>query len=170
MLLPLVIGAAALGMFAMKRRHWRRYHHFHRMSYGHGGGGCHGGYDHHGPGHHGGWHGRGGPYYVMAALDTTPGQEKVIREEVSRMRERGRVARDEAFAARGDLADALRADTFDRARFDAAASRVDGAYASMKQALADSLARVHETLDARQREKLADFLGSKRGPGFGPFR
>jgi uncharacterized membrane protein len=165
MLLPLVIGAAALGFLAVKRRRWRHYHMHRHLAHAHG---C-GHHGHHGwHGHGGGW--RSGPYYVMAALDTTPGQEKVIREEVSRLRERGRVARDEAFAARGDLADALRADTFDRARFDAAAGRVDGAYAALKAALGDSLARVHETLDARQREKLADFLGDKRAPGFGPFR
>lgn len=170
MLLHLVLGAAALGILAVKvkRHHWRRFHAYH---HGYAYGGCHGGHHgwhgHHGH-HHGGW--RGGPYHVMAALDTTPGQEKVIREEISRLRERGRVARDEASAARGDLADLLRADSFDRARFDAAAGRVDGAYASLKGAFADSLARIHETLDARQRDKLADFLASKRAPGFGPFR
>ncbi len=157
MLLPLVIGAAAVGFIIHKRRRWRRWHGFH---HGHGHG-CHGG-------HHGRW--RGGPYHVMAILDTSPAQEKVIREEMSRMRERGRVARDEAFAARADLAEVLRADTFDRARFDAAASRVDGAYGGLKQSFAESLARVHETLDARQRERLAELLSAKRGPGFGPFR
>lgn len=86
MLLPLVIGAAALGFFALKRRHWRRHGHAHGFAHG-----CHG------HGHHG-WRGRGGPYYVMAALDTSPAQEKLIREELGRLRERGRVARDEAFA------------------------------------------------------------------------
>jgi len=165
MLLPLVIGAAALGFIAFRRRHrWHR----HAFAHGFGrGGGCH---DHHGHQGHHGWRGRGGPYYVMATLDTSPAQEKVIREEFARLRERGRVARDEAFAARGDLAEVLRGETFDRARFDAAASRIDGIYAGLKGSFAESLARVHETLDARQREALAELLASKRGPGFGPFR
>lgn len=39
-----------------------------------------------------------------------------------------------------------------------------------KTAFAESLGRIHETLDARQREQLAEFLGDKRGSGSGPFR
>ena len=152
MLLGFALGLAAFGLIAHKRRRWRhawRHHHYHH--------GCH----HHR--HH-------GPYHVMSILGTTPGQEKVIREEADLLRERARVAKDEASAARGDLAEVLRADTFDRARFDAALGRVDAAWTGLKSAAGDSAARIHETLDARQRERLADLLASRRGPSFGPFR
>jgi hypothetical protein len=158
MLLPIVLGAATLGFLAMKRRRWRRYH-ADAMACGHG---CHGGRRRHG------W--RRGLHYVLARLGTTPGQEKVIREELNRLRELGWSSRGEAFAARGDLADALRGETLDPTRFDALVGRLDGAYASLRTAAIDSLRRVHETLDARQREQLADFLGDKRGAGSGPFR
>lgn len=151
MLLPVVIGAAAVAFIIHKRRRWRRWH----------------GHRHHHH-HHRRW--RGGPWYVMSVLDTSPAQEKVIREELGQLRERGRVAKDEAFAARADLAEALRADTFDRGRFDAAASRVRAAFGGLETAFADALARVHDTLDARQRARLADLLAEGRGPGFGPFR
>jgi uncharacterized membrane protein len=161
-MIGLAIGLGLAGLFAYKIRRHRRW--------AHAGGGCYGGhgYHHH---RHGGWH--RGPWYMMAALDTSPAQEKVIREEMARMRDRARVARDEAGAARADLADVLRADVFDRGRFDAALGRVDTAWASLKGSAAESAQRVHETLDTRQREKLADFLASRRGgggPSFGPFR
>lgn len=152
MLLPVVIGAAALGLLAMKRR--RR---------------CHAPHDR-GCGGRGrrrrGW-GRGRLYHLMASLGTTPGQEKVLREELHRLRGLGLAARDEAFAGRGDLADALRGESFDRTQFEA---RLDGAYAALKAAVAESLGRVHATLDARQREQLADLLGDGRGARPGPFR
>lgn len=149
------LGLAALGYFA--------YRHHRRHAWAHGCGPH--GHHHH---RHRGW--RGGPYRVMSFLGTTPGQEKVIREEADLLRERVRIAQDEVHAARGDLAEVLRAETFDRARFDATLGRVDAAWAQLKAALGDSVARVHETLDARQRERLADLIGSGRGPSFGPFR
>ena len=88
------------------------------------------------------------------------------------MRERGRAAKDEARGARADLAEVLRAEKFDKGAFDAALGKVEAAWDGFKASAADSVARVHETLDARQREKLADFLSRERrgGPHFGPFR
>jgi len=168
-MIGLAIGLAAVGIFAF--RHHRRHHHW---GYAHGG--C--------MARHPGWQGlewddpyprrggwRGGPYRLMHFLGTTPGQEKVIREEIDLLRERGRLAREEVAAARGDVAEVLRADSFDRIRFDAALTRIDGAWSSFKATLGDSVARLHETLDARQRERLSDFLASRRGgPSFGPFR
>jgi uncharacterized membrane protein len=167
----IAIGLAALGLVGAKLHHRRH------CGRGFHGGGCHG------RGRHG-WHGRdgyyqdygdhgwhGGPWRMMAALGTTPAQEKVIREEFGRLRDRARVAREEATLARGDLAEVLRADAFDKARFDTALGRVDAAWAQLKTSAAESIARVHETLDARQRERLADFLSQRRGgPSYGPFR
>jgi uncharacterized membrane protein len=109
----------------------------------------------------------------MASLDTSPAQEKVIREELGRLRDRARVAKDDVLAARGDLAEVIRADAFDRTRFDAALGRVDAAWAQLKTSVGDSVARIHDTLDSRQRDKLAELLASGKGPGgpsFGPFR
>lgn len=165
MLLGFALGLAAIGLIVHKRRRWRRAWGYHHGYHHH----CHRGHDGDEDGH-GHRHWRGGPYHVMRVLGTTPGQEKVIREEADLLRERARVARDEVSAARGDLAEVLRADSFDRARFDAALGRVDAAWAGLKSAAGDSVARIHETLDARQRERLADLLASRRGPSFGPFR
>lgn len=149
-MIGLALGLAAAGLFL----HHRRRHHR-----------CHGGRRR----FHRPW--RRGPYQMMAWLDTTPGQEKVLRDEAELLREKARLAREEAFAARADLAEVLRAETFDRARFDAALGRVDVAWANLKGAVGDAVGRVHDTLDARQRERLADLLASRRGgPSFGPFR
>lgn len=155
MLLPIVIGAAALGFIAMKRR--RR---------------CHGPAGGCGGGRHGrrrrGW--RRGLYWGLARLGTTPGQEKVIREELGRLRELGWGARGELFDARGDLADLLRGEALDQAQLDVVVGRLDGAYTTLKAAALESLRRVHDTLDSHQREQLAEFLGRKRGPRTDPFR
>jgi hypothetical protein len=169
-MIGLAVGLAALGYIAYRhRRHHRRW------GYAHAHGHCHA--------RHHGWQGpdwddpyaggRRGTYRLLHFLGTTPGQEKAIREEAELLRERGRLAREEVHAAKADLAEVVRADTFDRARYDAALTRVDAAWANLKAALGDSLGRIHETLDARQRERLADFLSSSRrrgGPSFGPFR
>ncbi len=152
-MLCLAIGLTALGFFAARRHHRRRW------------GGWHG--HHHG--HHGHHH-RGGAYFVMRTLDTSPGQEKAIREEVDALRDRARLAKDELHAARADLAEVVRDEAFDRARFEAALGRVDAAWATMKSQLGDSVGRVHATLDARQRDRLADLLATRRGRSFGPFR
>jgi uncharacterized membrane protein len=158
--IALALGAGALVAAKIhRRRHchgWRGHHHHHGYDQDYGE-----------PGH---W--RGGSWRMMAYLGTTPAQEKVIREEAARMRERGRAARDEARTAKVDLAEVLRAETFDKGAFDAALGKVEVAWQSFKAAAADSAARVHETLDVRQREKLADFLSRERrgGPSFGPFR
>ena len=162
-MIGLAIGLGLAGLFAYKIHRHRRWAH---------GYGCHG-HGHHGwHGHHHGGRGwRAGRYYMMARLGATPAQEKVIREEMDRMRDRARIARDDASAARADLAEVLRAERFDKARFDAALGRVDAAWAELKKSAADSAARVHETLDQRQRDLLADFLAERRGgPSFGPFR
>jgi Spy/CpxP family protein refolding chaperone len=157
-MIGLAIGLGIAGLIGYK---------LHRRRHGCGWYGHHHGHHHHH--HRGGW--RGGRYYLLARLGATPAQEKVIREEMDRMRDRARVAREDAAAARGDLAEVLRAERFDRARFDAALGRVDAAWTELKKSAADSAARVHETLDQRQRDMLADFLAERRGgPSFGPFR
>ncbi|MCB9561838.1 MAG: periplasmic heavy metal sensor [Kofleriaceae bacterium] len=184
-MLCFALGLAALGFIAVgrhhRRRYWAHHHAYHRHGPGCGGPGGGGGPgwdgpdwdDPHGHGPHGhhGWHRGRGARHVMRILDTTPGQEKLIREEGAKLRERGRAARDEVRAARADVAEVLREETFDRARFDAALDRLDAAWLELRTQLGDSIGRVHETLDERQRERLADLLAkTRRGPSFGPFR
>lgn len=173
-----LFGAAAVAtLFYVKqrRRGWAR--HGHCGSGGHGGGpwGAHW----HRHGHWGGdgrddWgasHGGSGPFWlrgVFARLDTTPGQEKVIREVVDELRAHGRDLGAEFGRARTDLADALRADTIDATALGEAFGRHDDALDRARKAAIGALAKLHEALDERQRRLLAQWIESRRGGG--PYR
>lgn len=113
-------------------------------------------------------------YMLFDALDTTPGQEKVIRNAVDELFEHGRDVRRQAWRSRSDLADALRADEFDRARIDDVIARHQALFSDLATRAADTLGSIHAVLDERQRRRLADLVES--GPGWrfgrhgGPYR
>lgn len=165
-----LFGAAAVATaFYLKRRY---------RGYGHGGA-CHSGghWRSRHWGRHGGhddWgarHGGSGPFWlrgVFARLDTTPGQEKVIREVFDEMREHGRDLGAEFKRARTDLADALRADSVDATVLGEAFARHDEALERMRKAGVGALAKLHDALDERQRRVLAQWIESRGGRG--PYR
>jgi uncharacterized membrane protein len=164
-----LLGAAAVATLVYVKRHHRG---FSRRCHG---GGCHdGGWGGRGWGRHGGWgerHGGSGPFWlrgVFARLDTTPGQEKVIREVVDELREHGRDLRGEFGRGRSDLADALRADTVDATALGDAFARHDDALERARKAAVGALAKLHDALDERQRKLLAQWLEGRGGGG--PYR
>ena len=173
-MMGLALGAAAVfGIAAIRRAHCRRawaWHH-HGM-HGCGGSGWHGGY--------GGWQGRGWGghsrpwmWAVLARLDLSPAQEKLVRTEVEQLAERMRTLRGELKGARADVGRAVAGEVFDRGALDAMYARHDQLLDELRGAVADSLQRVHEALDARQRETLSEMLGGGlwKGMGFGgPYR
>ncbi len=192
-MLGFLIGTVCLiGLVKVVRRgHMRRC----GWGHGHFGdawddGGC-GGYSG-GCGHHGRWHGRdrhgwddgdfgswggggdrlgasrGGGFVLRALfsrLDTTPGQEKVIKEAFDELRTKARVVKDDARGMRGDLASAFRGESLDADTLGTAASRASGAVDAVRDAAIGALLKVHEALDERQRAIAADLLES--GPRFG---
>ena len=123
----------------------------------------------------GGGFARGGFWLrrVLQQLDTTPGQEKVIREAVDELHAAADKVRGEAKAARPDVAKAIRNDQFDETVFGDISARIDDAAQTMRRAMIDAIAKVHPVLDERQRAILADFLESgprwARGGG-SPYR
>jgi hypothetical protein len=184
-MLCLLVGAACLiGVFKVAR--WRR-----RCGYGarfggpwaYAGGGCghHGGW-HGGPhGHHGyggwddedddfgPWGGRGRGFFglraIFSRLETTPGQEKVIKAALDELRTKARAVKDDARGMRGDLASALRGESLDAETLGTIASRASGAVDALRDASIGAVLKVHEVLDERQRGIVADLLES--GPRFG---
>jgi uncharacterized membrane protein len=110
---------------------------------------------------------------IFEHLDTTPGQEKLIREELEQLwQQRDGVT--QAWRSAGEeLAETLRGETVDEAAVDQILARHEEGLADVRKQIARSLARIHEVLDQRQREHLARFLGSRgfRGSPFGgPYR
>ena len=150
-----LIGTACLiGLVGVLRhgRHWRGSH------------GCGGGRGRH-----------FSPLYMLFdALDTTPGQEKEIRQTVDDFVDRARDARRDVWRSRSELADALRSDQFDRGRIDDLFARHQANVSDLGTRAADALGSIHAVLDDRQRRRLADLVES--GPGWrfarhgGPYR
>jgi hypothetical protein len=108
---------------------------------------------------------------LLDRLDTTPGQEKVIREAVDTVMEDVHDARGEFRATRTDIAEAIRGEIMDRGAIDGVFERHDRVLERVRQNALDSFGKVHETLDERQRKILAELI--EAGPfarGFGGFR
>jgi len=155
-MLGFLIGAVCLaGFIAVARRgrcHGRRF----------GGGG---------PGHRG----RHGRRFILRhlfeELETTPGQEKVIKGAVDEVTEAVHGFKSQLHRSRGTLADVLRSDAVDENVLGELLSHHDDELDAVRKALVGALARVHDALDEGQRKRLADLLESgPRFRGFGPYR
>ena len=115
-------------------------------------------------------------YWLLAELDCTPAQEKLVREELRGLIEQLKSLRGEREATREDLARAVAGEQLDRSALLAMFARHDQKLVELRASITASLERVHGTLDPNQRERLAAMVrggmaGSGRGPGpFGPYR
>ena len=109
--------------------------------------------------------------HLLDRLDTTPGQEKVIREAVDTLMDEIHDARRDFRGTRADIAEAIRAEVLNRASVETVFERHDQVIDRVRQSAFEAFAKVHETLDERQRKILADLVESGPfGRGFGPFR
>jgi len=132
----------------------------------------------HGQGHgrrHGHWRGERGSWmlrWIYERLDTTPGQEKVIRSATEELFDKFREAKRTVQDSRGDVARAFRADDFNAEILGDVFSRHDGALDELRRAVVGALAQVHDVLDEKQRARLAEILESMPGRrwGGGPYR
>jgi hypothetical protein len=120
----------------------------------------------------GGWHGRrgfGGRYFfhrMLDRLDTTPGQEKVIRSAIHDLGEEASGLRREVHATRGEIAAALRAPELDKALLDHVFAKHDELLERLRASLLRSAEQVHATLDEQQRKQLADLIESGPWGGY----
>ena len=140
------IGTACLIGFAALARRGHR-HHF---------------YGHHG--WHGGCHGRRmrGHFVhrILGRLETTPGQEKVIREAISDLKEEAWGLRGEVRGTRSEVAQAIRAPELDKALIERVFAKHDEVIAKLRASLLRTAEQIHGTLDERQRKQLADMIES----------
>ncbi len=136
------------------------------------------GHHHHEGRHCGGGGGRGfrakrGRFILnrlLDRLDTTPGQEKVIREAFDGLLDQLHDARSEFRGTRSEIAQAVRGESLDRGAVEGIFERHDVVIDRVRQNALDAFSKVHETLDQRQRKILADMIESGPfGRGFGRF-
>ncbi len=108
---------------------------------------------------------------LFERLDTTPGQEKLIRQAVTDVEESLRGMRGELRQGGGDISQALRGESFDETVMGLMFARQDEHVRELQMAFTGALARIHEALDPGQREILADLLESPRRMAWGgPYR
>ena len=137
------IGTACLIGFVALARRGRRYG-------WHGHHGCHG-------------HGHGRRFWfhrILGRLDTTPGQEKVIRSAVHDFTEEAWGLRSEVRGTRSEIAAALRGPELDKAQLDRVFAKHDELIEKLRAAVLRTADQVHGTLDDRQRKQLADMIES----------
>jgi len=107
---------------------------------------------------------------LMDRLDTTPAQEKVIREAFDGLMEQLHDARGEFRGTRAAIAEAIRGERLDRGGIEGVFERHDVVIDRVRQNALDAFDKVHETLDERQRKILADMIeAGPFGRGFGRF-
>ncbi|MBK9259764.1 MAG: periplasmic heavy metal sensor [Polyangiaceae bacterium] len=102
---------------------------------------------------------------VFQALDTTPGQEKVIRAAVEELVEVMRKHRGELQKSREDIARVMRSSSFDETAMGELFARHDASLDALRKAAVGALAKTHEALDEEQRRRFADMI--ERAGGFG---
>ena len=158
------IAGGIIGLVALAKRAF-----FHRRGYG--GGSC---------GHRvhwrGGGHGPGRSWWLRALfsrLDTTPGQEKVIKEAFAEVKAAVEGAGGEVDQTRRDVAAAVRSGTVDETALGALFARHDEKLRDVQKAFVTALGKVNAAPDEDQRKRLAEMIDKQGGwsRGFGgPYR
>jgi hypothetical protein len=95
---------------------------------------------------------------VLDRLDTTPGQEKVIRSALHQLRDEAWTLKREAAGTRTDVAQALRGAELDHALLEQVFAKHDAVIARLREATLRATTQVHGALDERQRARLADMI------------
>jgi hypothetical protein len=104
---------------------------------------------------------------LFRRLDTTPGQEKALRELVDGLGGSLGDARSELMASRRDLAAAFSGEAIDQGALDRAFQRNTELLTKLSAELKAALASAHQALDSEQRKYLAELIS--QGPFRGPF-
>ena len=103
-------------------------------------------------------------HMLSGRLQTTPKQERELSQALESMMTEAATARDEGKKTRADLAAALRKPVFDEVLMGELYARHDDFIEKMRKSFVGFGAKVHETLEEDQRERLATLL--ERGGGF----
>ncbi len=114
--------------------------------------------------YYGGYGGRG-LYRVLSRLETSPGQEKVIRTALEDLRQASRQTCSEARDARPQLAEMIRAEQLDKAALGSWFETRHDSLRDLQSRIERALGDIHDVLDDRQKKELAHLV--ERGPRFG---
>ena len=110
-----------------------------------------------------GWGWGGGGFMmrtVMSRIGARPDQEEVIRDAVADFKDTASKLKGEGRRTREEIAEALRRESFDEVMMGELFARHDTAMNELRKALVGTLARTHDTLDDKQRRRLADLIAA----------
>jgi len=110
--------------------------------------------------HHHHFHRHLGLRWLLRKLDASPAQERALRDLIHSAQDQLRELHRDAQGLRQELGDVLRAATLDDSRMAAAEAKVGGKVRDAAEILRRTVVQMHEILDARQREQLADWITS----------
>jgi hypothetical protein len=105
---------------------------------------------------------------LFERLDTSPGQEKVIKQSTEELFEATRGLRTELDHSRHELASAFRSGVIDETSMGEMFARHDEKLREFRTTVVGALVKINDALDEEQRRELADLL--ERGLGKGMFR
>ena len=100
--------------------------------------------------------------FLSDRLEATPAQERVIAQAVEEFRAEVEPLRQEGKKTRADLAATLRKSSIDEVLFGELFARHDEALEKGRKAFIGVVAKIHDALDEKQRDRLADLV--ERGP------
>ncbi len=95
---------------------------------------------------------------VFRRLDTTPGQETVLRAAADEVRGELVDAKREMKRSRDEIAAAFEGEYFDETKVGESFAKQDQTIENLRKAAVGALSRAHEALDPEQRRRLAELL------------
>ena len=95
---------------------------------------------------------------IFSKLDTTPAQERVIRDALGDVVDNVREHREEHERTRQDLASVMRDPDFEPDRLAELFARHDQVLSAVRAEVMDALGKIHGTLDDEQRARLARMI------------
>jgi len=95
---------------------------------------------------------------LFSRLDTSPSQEKVIREAIDEVRAAAEQLRGEGRSVREGVGKAFEGEIFDDGVFEAAFVSPEAKFKDLREAIAKALEKVHEVLTPAQRKDLAALI------------
>jgi hypothetical protein len=97
---------------------------------------------------------------VMNRIGARPDQEATIRDAVNELKDSAGKLKGEGRRTREEIAEALRRPNFDEVMMGELFARHDNEMEGLRKALVGALAKTHDALDEKQRQRLADLIAT----------
>ena len=101
--------------------------------------------------------------WIATRLEATPDQYRVIRNEAEQFMDKTHDLRRELRLSRDDIANAMAGASFDEEVMGETFARQDDRIREVREQLVGALARIHDVLEPRQRDRLVEMMARMSG-------